>query len=121
MEYIVKNDLYEEIRIEDGLILKVSKYNYLSYSRFYESDLIGKIKRVSNKLYQLKEEITREEYNKGEVTYPVGTYIIDRHPVESCDRKDYNFELTAAGGSIGGGKDKLIRKLNKVIEQIELR
>lgn len=119
MEYIVKSDLYEEIRIREGLVLKIKKYRYLSYSDFYSTELKGNVKKVGARLYQLKKPLTRKEWNKGEVTYPVGTYIAGKAPVERCESKDYRFEVTSAGGSIMGSKEEVIKDLNRIINQIE--
>lgn len=120
MEYITKNELYEEIRIRDGLVLKVQKYKPLSYDNFKITDLKGNISKVGSKLHILKCKITRNEFCKGEVIYPKGTYIINKIPVEKCDTKDYVFEITSSGGSIMGNKNNVINDLNEIIKQINI-
>lgn len=119
MEYITKNELYEEIRIRDGLVLKIQKYKLLSYTDFKSNELKGNITKVGEKLHKLKKEIIRNEWSKGEITYPIGTYIINKMPVEKCSMEEYCYEVTSSGGSIMGSKDKVINDLNKIIKQIE--
>ena len=54
MEHIINNELYEEIRIREGLVLKIKKYNLLSYENFKSKDLKGNVLKVGSKLYKLK-------------------------------------------------------------------
>lgn len=119
MDYITRNELYEEIRIREGLLLKIQKYKLLSYDNFRSSELKGNTVKTGEKLHKLKNEITRNEWRKGEITYSIGTYVINKIPVEKCDPKEYKFEVTSSGGSIMGSKDKVINDLNKIINKIE--
>ena len=87
MDYIVKNELYEEIRIRDGLVLKIKKYDLLSYNKFSPKELKGNVTKMGSKLYKLKKDIIRNEWRKGEVVYPKETYIIN------CFRLSYLFSI----------------------------
>ena len=93
MEYITKNELYEEIRIRDGLVLKIQKYKLLSYTGFKSNELKGNITKVGEKLHKLKKEIIRNEWSKGEIAYPIGTYIINKMPVENAVWKSIVMKL----------------------------
>ena len=119
MDYIVKNELYEEVRIRSGLFLKIKKYEFLSYDRFKSEELKGNVSKVDNRLYRLKKDITREEWLKGKVTYPKDTYIMNGMPVKKSSAEDYVYEITSSGGSISGGKREVLRDLSRIIEQME--
>lgn len=119
MEHIINNELYEEIRIREGLILKIKKYNLLSYDSFKSEDLKGNVLKIGNKLYKLKRDITRKEWRKGDVTYLKDTYIINKLPVEKSSVEDYIYEVTSAGGSILGNRNDILRDLYRIIEQMK--
>lgn len=119
MNYITKNELYEEIRLHEGIVLKISKYELLSWDKFKRDQLKGNTEKIGSKLYKLKNDITREEFLKGTKTYKEGTYIIRDMPCKKCEEKNYTYELTSSGGSIFGDKDSILRKLKSAIDMIE--
>lgn len=119
MEHIINNELYEEIKIREGLVLKIKKYNLLSYENFKSKDLKGNVLKVGSKLYKLKKDITRKEWGKGEVVYPKDTYIMNQLPVKKSFIENYIYEITSAGGSISGDRKEVLRDLDKIIEQIK--
>ena len=101
MEYITKNELYEEIRIRDGLVLKIQKYKLLSYTDFKQvyflvADDRSYIINMMNKILQ-KEEC--KFYAKLTENNNIYLIVKDKHDEEVFSEVidyvyfNYNFEF----------------------------
>ena len=117
---VKSSELYDEFRIESGLLVKVYKYKILS-DKSYKSEKLKSRKykkKVSDlsRIYQLKEDV---ECDCGAILLK-GSYIY-LFWGEKCgvvvpvaNPKDFYIEVTCSGGVIGGHGCETIRKINKV-------
>lgn len=132
MEVITNNGLIDEIRVKDGLILRVEKYE-IRYEKRCEKVKVEIDKkdlgRVTGKgmteFKQVKKDIVNEN---GEVVFNKGDYIRkpwhEKYQWEKVnilsDPKDYYIELKCAGGSIGGYSNKfasVIKEVQSIINE----
>ncbi|MGL5649551.1 MAG: hypothetical protein ACRDDY_17080 [Clostridium sp.] len=126
VEKIISSELYDEFRIETGLILKVSKYNTEDRekklitdafnSRKYKKKVVG-----LRDIFQVKEDITLEsgvELKKGTYFYKYWSSSI-RIVTPAKDINDYHIEVTCLGGSISGQGNIVLDKMNKIAKVLE--
>ena len=101
MEYITKNELYEEIRIRDGLVLKIQKYKLLSYTDFKQVYFLGAddgsyIINMMNKILQKEECKFYAKLTENDNIYLI---VKDKHDEEVFSEVidyvyfNYNFEF----------------------------
>ena len=121
MEQIISNELYDEFRVESGILVKVSKDTVLRDRKFKSDKLKSrkykkKVRGFSN-IYELKRDL---ECDCGTIL-PKGTYIYSfwskecEIVVPTKNPEDYYVEVTCSGGAIGGCGYESIRKINKVV------
>lgn len=116
MEIIQKGKFLDKIRIKDGLILEVHKYERIGFSSSnfrFKKDVF---KRIEPDVIQCKISVTDSWDNK---TYPEGTYFKNQYPIKEVEPDSYTYEIRTAGGIICGNKNAVLDNLDVIIETIK--
>lgn len=106
---IVQRSFLQDVyRIENSVLLYVTKFIETGGYVFEFHDSLNKVKfkKLENKCYELKSDIT----TKWEGTFKKGTLIYDFTPIKLVDKSQYIFKLKISGqlsGSISDFSDKL--------------
>lgn len=116
MRHIVNHELYEEIKIANGLILKIHKYSHIDNSYHDMYNFRENIIEVAPRIYKATKDIIAYK----NISYPKGVFFIGGYAVEKCDKKDYRYEITGLIGNLNT-KERMINNLKTIIEEIEKR
>lgn len=125
MEIITNNELIDEIRVKEGLILRVEKYEKDKME--VKIDIDKKyLKKVSGKNMSKFKQVKKDIVNETEdVIFKEDEYIVNdwgrwRRVNMLTNPQDYYIELKCTSGSIGGYSSKfasIIREVQSIVKE----
>lgn len=118
MKQILESKCLDVYRLDDGVLFKAYKCNFVSY--LCSSLNKRKHEKVADNVYITKEQILIRDIG-GDRIVPIGSHIVEYYwvePIDDCSK--FRFELKTTGSCFSGDVNKInkyISDMNAIIEK----